>query len=139
MITRLSHTTLYVTNHAKAHDVYVNKLGFKVKTDFAMQNGFRWLTVTPSDQPDLEIVLYEIDAGMLGEEKANLLRGLAEINGLGGGVFEADDCQKTYEDLVAKGIEFTQPPTKQFYGVEALFRDGCGNWFSLTQHTPFQT
>ena len=136
MITKLSHTTLYVLNHATAYEVYVNKLGFKVKTDFAMQNGFRWLTVATPDQPDLEIVLYEIDAGMLGEEKAKLLHGLAEINGLGGGVFEADDCQKTYEDLVAKGIEFTQPPTKQFYGVEALFRDGCGNWFSLTQRKP---
>jgi catechol 2,3-dioxygenase-like lactoylglutathione lyase family enzyme len=138
MITKLSHTTVYVLDIAKAHEVYVNKLGFKIKTDFVMQNGFRWLTIAPADQPDLEIVLYEITPGMLGEEKAQLLKSLAEMNGLGGGVFEADDCQKTYDELVAKGIEFMQPPTKQFYGVEALFRDGCGNWFSLTHRTPFQ-
>ncbi len=53
---------------------------------------------------------------------------------MSGGVWEADNCQKTYEDLKAKGIEFIKPPTKEFYGIEALFKDGCGNWFSLTEH-----
>ena len=33
-----------------------------------------------------------------------------------------------------KGIEFMKPPTKEFYGIEALFKDGCGNWFSMTEH-----
>jgi catechol 2,3-dioxygenase-like lactoylglutathione lyase family enzyme len=134
MITKLSHTTLYVLDQAKAYEVYVRTFGFTVKNDSVMPNGFRWLTVAPKGQPDLEIVLYEIDPKMLGEEKAGLLRSLAELNGLGGGVFETDDCQKTYEEFLAAGIEFVQPPAKQFYGTEALFRDGCGNWFSLTQH-----
>ncbi|WP_431216604.1 hypothetical protein ACQ86N_19620 [Puia sp. P3] len=39
----------------KAYDFYVNKLGFKVNTDAKMDNGFRWLTVSPPQQPDLEI------------------------------------------------------------------------------------
>ncbi|MGE5141039.1 MAG: VOC family protein [Rudaea sp.] len=53
---------------------------------------------------------------------------------MGGGVLETDDVQKTYEELESKGIEFPKPPTKEFYGIEAVFRDGCGNWFSLTEH-----
>ena len=51
----------------------------------------------------------------------------------GAGVFETDDCQKTYDELVAKGVEFTQPPTEQFYGIEAMGKDNSGNWFSLVQ------
>jgi uncharacterized glyoxalase superfamily protein PhnB len=43
------------------------------------------------------------------------------------------DCQKTYEELSAKGVQFTQEPTERPYGVEAVFRDDSGNWWSLTQ------
>ena len=59
MITKLSHVTLFVTNQEAAKSFYVEKLGFNVHTDHTMDNGFRWLTVTAPDQPDLEIVLLE--------------------------------------------------------------------------------
>src|SRR5438270_559435 len=58
MVTKLSHTSLFVNDQDKAYDFYVNKLGFKVNTDAKMENGFRWLTVTPPEQPELEIVLF---------------------------------------------------------------------------------
>jgi predicted enzyme related to lactoylglutathione lyase len=135
MITKLSHATFYVLEHAKAQDFYVNKLGFEVRTDATMDGGFRWLTVGPKSQPDVEIVLYEVKAGMaLDEETAGHLRAVLEKGKMGAAVFEADDCQKTYEELSRKGVRFLQPPQEQPYGVEALFTDGCGNWFSLTQH-----
>ena len=57
MITKVSHITLFVRDQKKAYDVYVGKLGFKVNTDATMENGMRWLTVTPPGQPDIEIVL----------------------------------------------------------------------------------
>lgn len=135
MITKITHMTFYVTDQNKAHDVYVNKLGCKVHTDMTMEGGFRWLTVTPPEQPDLEIVLAEPKTPMFEESQAKAVRDLLDKNAMGGGVWATDDCQKTYEALKAKGIEFLKPPTQEFYGLEALFRDGCGNWFSLTQHS----
>ena len=45
MIQRLSHTTVYVLDQDAARDFYVNKLGFEVRMDASMDNGFRWLTV----------------------------------------------------------------------------------------------
>jgi hypothetical protein len=51
----------------------------------------------------------------------------------GAGVFQTADCRKTYEELKAKGLEFLSPPKEQFYGIEAVFRDPFGNWFSMTQ------
>ncbi len=134
MITRLSHFTLLVRDQSQAYDVYVNKLGFKVQTDMTMENGFRWLTVSPPGQPHVEIVLSEPVEPMFSAEMIPHVRALLDKDAMGGGVWEADDCQKTYEDLKARGIEFLKPPTKEFYGIEALFRDGCGNWFSLTEH-----
>jgi catechol 2,3-dioxygenase-like lactoylglutathione lyase family enzyme len=134
MITKISHMTLYVRDQKKAYDIYVGKLGFKVNTDMTIDNGMRWLTVTPPGQPDIEVVLAEprspmISAGLLVHYQA-----LLDADAMGAGVWECDDCQKTYEELKAKGIEFTKAPKKEFYGTEALFKDGCGNWFSLTQH-----
>jgi catechol 2,3-dioxygenase-like lactoylglutathione lyase family enzyme len=134
MITRLSHTGLMVRDQAQAYDVYVNKLGFKVHTDVTMDNGFRWLTVSPPTQPDLEVVLSEPVEPMFAADLIPHVRALLDKDAMSGGVWESDNCQKTYEDLKAKGIEFIKPPTKEFYGIEALFKDGCGNWFSLTEH-----
>ena len=134
MITKLSHATLYVLDQKKAYAVYVNKLGLKIHTDMATDGGMRWLTVSPPGQPEIEILLAEPNPPMFEPELGQHVRALLEKNALGGGVWETDDCDKTYQDLKSKGIEFLKTPTKEFYGVEAVFRDGCGNWFSLTEH-----
>jgi catechol 2,3-dioxygenase-like lactoylglutathione lyase family enzyme len=137
MIQKLSHVTIWVLNQDEAHDFYVNKLGFKVHTDSKMDNGFRWLTVTPPGQPDMEIVLMPTDPGpMLDQESSDALRTLIRKGKLGSGVFQTADCRKTYEELKAKGVEFSQPPTERFYGVEALMTDNSGNWFSLSSALP---
>jgi catechol 2,3-dioxygenase-like lactoylglutathione lyase family enzyme len=58
MIRKLTHICVYVLNPDSAYDFYVNKLGFKVHTDAPMGKDNRWLTVTPPDQPELEITLF---------------------------------------------------------------------------------
>jgi catechol 2,3-dioxygenase-like lactoylglutathione lyase family enzyme len=135
MITRLSHYSIYVLDQDQAHDFYVNKLGFEVVTDATMDNGFRWLTVRPKGQKDIEIVLMPVKAGQMYDEKtAAQLRDLIKNGKLGSGVFETNDCRATYAELKAKGVEFMSEPKEQFYGTEALFKDNSGNWFSLTEH-----
>src|SRR5262245_6520237 len=59
MITHLSHATVFVLDYDQALDFYTNKLGFEARADFPMEGGFRWLTVGPKNQPDLELVLYK--------------------------------------------------------------------------------
>jgi catechol 2,3-dioxygenase-like lactoylglutathione lyase family enzyme len=135
MITKLSHVTLFVNNQEEAKNFYVNKLGFEVRTDQTMEGGFRWLTVGPKTQKDLEIVLMEPKEGpMLDAESAAAARLLLKKGVLGAGVFEVDDCRKTYEELKAKGVQFAGAPEERFYGIEAIMKDGVGNWFSMTQH-----
>ena len=135
MITKLTFATIYVSDHDKAYDFYVNKLGFEVRNDRKMDNGFRWLAVGPKAQQDIYIVLYVPAPGSMDDDVAKAMKLVLDKNALGGGVFDADDCQKTYDDLVAKGVTFMKKPTKEFYGIEALFTDSCGNWFSLVQRS----
>lgn len=135
MITKLSHTTIFVSDQDKAYDFYVNKLGFKVHTDAKMENGFRWLTITTPEQPDLEIVLMPaLHEGMgQDEETLNAWKVLLDKGVLGAGVLHTPDCRATYEELKAKGVTFKSEPKEQFYGIEAIITDGCGNWFSMTE------
>ncbi|MFL6469199.1 MAG: VOC family protein [Pyrinomonadaceae bacterium] len=134
MITKMNHVSIFVLDQESAYDFYVNNLGFKVNTDAEMGPGRRWLTVNPPDQPDLEITLMLIDDGMMfTTESAEKMRELVKNGTFGFGVFQCDDLRATYEELKAKGVEFTKPPTEEFYGYEALFKDDSGNWFSLGQ------
>lgn len=134
MITKLSHATIYVPDQDEAYDFYVNKLGFQVREDAPMGEDVRWLTVSPEEQPDLEIILMPAKEGMsLDEEKADVLQELIREGTFGFGVFECNDIYATYEELKEKGVNFRKPPTEEFYGIEAIFEDPFGNWFSLVQ------
>ena len=134
MIKKLSHVSIYVLDQDRAREFYVDKLGFEVRTDATMEGGFRWLTVGPKDQPDLEIVLMPVKGGMaMTEENAKKLRELVEAGALGAGVFFTNDVHGDYEALKRKGVTFKSPPTERFYGTEAIVKDDSGNWFSLTQ------
>jgi catechol 2,3-dioxygenase-like lactoylglutathione lyase family enzyme len=134
MIQRMSHATIFVNNQNEALDFYRDKLGFSVHTDAMVGEDFRFLTVCAQDQPDFEIILMEPKAGMLMDaDSAAQLRALIDKGILGAGAFHTDDCRATYEDLKSKGVQFVSEPAERPYGIEAVFKDNSGNWFSLTQ------
>jgi catechol 2,3-dioxygenase-like lactoylglutathione lyase family enzyme len=134
MITQMTHVNIYVLNQESAFEFYTKKLGLKVITDVPMSKDARWLTVGIPGQPGFEITLTPITVGMFfSKETADSLRELVKKGTFGVGVFTSQDIYATYEELKAKGVEFTKAPTKEFYGTEALFKDDSGNWFSLAQ------
>lgn len=132
MIARLSHISIYVLDQASAKAFYTEKLGFEVRADVAMGR-FRWLTVGPVEQPDLEIILMPLQGSPMPDEVMASLRVLVESGKLGVGVFATRDCRKTYAELKAKGVVFQSEPQERPYGVEAMFVDDSGNLFSLTE------
>lgn len=136
MIQRLSHTSIYVLDQDAARDFYVNKLGFEVRMDQSMDNGFRWLTVGPKSQPDFHLILMKVDGPNIQPDAAVALKGPMEKGRLGGAVLQVDDIRATYEELKGKGVEFLSPPVERFYGVECVMKDNSNNWFSMTQPTP---
>ena len=131
MLKSLSHTFIYVLDHEQAVDFYVDKLGLEVGVD-ADLGPFRWLTVHVPGQPESEIVLSTPDMGD-DEETTAAIRELVVKGGGNGVIFSVDDCRKTYEALVAKGVEFTQEPTEHFYGIDCGLRDPFGNPLRIMQ------
>jgi uncharacterized glyoxalase superfamily protein PhnB len=92
----------------------------------------RWLTVGTPGQ-DVEINLMVPGPPPHSEEVGEELKRLLAQGAMNGFIFHADDCRKTYEELSARGVEFTEPPEDRFYGVDAGFRDPFGNPFRLVQ------
>lgn len=131
MITKHSHSTVYVLDQDRAKAFYTEKLGFEVRDD-ARMGDFRWLTVAPKTQPDSCIVLMALRPNQfMDEESCEMIKKLLARGVLGGGVVETDDCRRTYEELKGKGVEFISEPKEMPYGIEAVFRDDSGNFFSM--------
>jgi catechol 2,3-dioxygenase-like lactoylglutathione lyase family enzyme len=136
MITNVSLVTVYCLDQQKARDYYVDVLGFEAGTDITMGEGFRWLTVKHPNQPELEVTLM-VPGPPLTEDAAEFYKRQLEKGEMGGLGLQVDDCRKTYEELVAKGVEFVQEPADRPYGVEAVMRDISGNWLVLVQPKDF--
>lgn len=135
MIQRQSHTTVYVLDQDRAKTFYTEKLGFDVREDIKLGT-FRWLTVGPKGQPDHQIILMPITPSpFMDEDSCATLRELVAKVGVSSGVFQTADCKATYVELKAKGVEFKHEPAERPYGIEALFKDDSGNWYSLVQRS----
>lgn len=132
-IKNISLVTVYVTDQDAAKNWYIEKLGFVETADITMgDNGFRWVSVCHPDQRELEVTLM-VPGPPLDDNLADAIR-RALANGTHGALgLNTDDCQKAYEELSAKGVEFVQPPSDRPYGVEAVFRDNSGNWLVLVE------
>lgn len=139
MITKLTHTCIYVLDQDRAKEFYTDKLGFEVAFDLVMGEGFegagegfRWVTVTPPNQPDVQFILADCAMGH-SPETAEQLRALVATGAMSIGVLATDDCHKAYKELSDRGVVFLSEPAERPYGVEATFRDDSGNMFSLTE------
>ncbi len=133
---KISTAQLWVHDQDEALAFYTEKLGMEVRSDVTMaeMGNFRWLTVGPPGQDDIAIVLMAIPGQpVMDTETGAQVRDLM-AKGFAGTVFlTTDDCQASYEDLKARGVEFTEAPEDRPYGIDAGFRDPSGNAFRLTQ------
>jgi catechol 2,3-dioxygenase-like lactoylglutathione lyase family enzyme len=136
MITNISLVTVYCLDQDAARDYYVDVLGFEPRTDITMGEGFRWVTVGHSSQPELEVTLM-LPGPPLEPDAADFIRRQLEAGQMGGLGLRVDDCRKTFEELSAKGVTFLQEPSDRPYGVEAVMRDVSGNWLVLVEPKEF--
>jgi catechol 2,3-dioxygenase-like lactoylglutathione lyase family enzyme len=135
MLKQLTHAQVWVDDQDEALAFYTEKLGMEVREDVTVpeMGNFRWLSVGVPGQ-DVSITLMAIPGPPVFDESTReQIRGLLAKGAAGGLFFVTDDIKATYDEMTANGVEFSQEPTEQPYGVDAGFRDPSGNHFRMMQ------
>lgn len=133
---RISNAQIYVNDQEEALAFYTEKLGWEVRADVTLpeMGDFRWLTVGPAGQEDFAVVLMEIPGPPVFEEDTAAMLREVVARGVAAPIFlTTDDCQASYEELSARGVEFVDTPEERPYGIDSSFRDPSGNHIRLTQ------
>ena len=136
MLKQLTHVQVWVHDQDEALRFYTEKLGMELREDVTVpeMGNFRWLSVGVPGQDDVAITLMDIPGPPVFEEETRQkIQDLLARGASGGLFFTTDDAQTAYEELKSRGVEFTQEPTEQPYGIDAGFRDPSGNHFRMTQ------
>lgn len=123
---------LYVRDQDEAMHFYVEKLGFRVHTDVG-QGEYRWLTVQHPDQPSFQLGLFAPQPPTLDPNTAQSMRELVAKGAMPPLVLVVTDCRAAYEQMLARGVEFTQEPMARYGSVDAGFRDPSGNGWKMIE------
>jgi predicted enzyme related to lactoylglutathione lyase len=136
LLKNLTYVNVWVHDQDEALAFYTEKLGMEVRDDVTVpeMGNFRWLTVGLPGQSDVALALMSVPGPpVFDEDTRERLKELLAKGAAGGLFFATDDCQAAYEALKGRGVEFTQEPTQQPYGIDAGFRDPSGNQMRMTQ------
>jgi len=137
MLKQLTHVQVWVNDQDEALAFYTEKLGMELREDVTLpeMGNFRWLSVGIPGQ-DVAITLMSVPGPPVFEEETReQIRTLLAKGASCCLFFSTDDARKSYEELKGRGVEFTQEPTEQPYGIDAGFRDPSGNHFRLAQQS----
>jgi catechol 2,3-dioxygenase-like lactoylglutathione lyase family enzyme len=135
MIQGVSHVGVWVRDQDEAKDFYTEKLGFEVRQDATLDElgGYRWLTVGPPDQPEVNVILSQPGPPAIDADTAEQLLALVAKGALGPGILQTDDCRGTCKEIEERGVELAQQPDERFYGIDATVRDPSGNLWRIVQ------
>ncbi len=122
MIKGIKFASVPVRDQDRAIGFYTEKLGFVLATDQPFDDKQRWIEMRIPGAAT-RVVLFTPDGW---EER---------IGGFTNITFVADDVQRTYDELSAKGVEFPMPPKTEHWGTAAIFKDADGNQFVLSSRT----
>jgi predicted enzyme related to lactoylglutathione lyase len=129
-----THISILVNDQEEALRFYTEKLGLEKRNDLSFAPGLRLLTVAARGQIRPTLVLAKPDETTYGSTHVQNM--LSHVGQHISSIFVTEDCQQTYCELLARGVTFMCTPTRQIYGLEAIFSDPYGNTFSLLEATP---
>ncbi|MET0692982.1 MAG: VOC family protein [Propionibacteriaceae bacterium] len=133
MLNAITQSQIYVLDQDEALDFYVGKLGMEINTDVDL--GFmRWLTVNMPGHPEHQVLLELPGPPAMDPATTEQVRELVAKGAMGGWlILTTDNAQETYETLKNRGVEITDGPNDQPYGIDFGLRDPFGNRMRIGQ------
>ena len=125
---RIFLASVFVDDQQKALRFYTETLGFRVKHNIPLGK-YAWITVVSEEAPEgTELLLEPDDHPAVGPFRKALV-----ADGIPSTSFAVDDVGVEHERLVAKGVQFVQPPTDLGTVITAIFDDSCGNLIQISE------
>ena len=118
--------TIVVDDYNSAINHYVNELGFTLVEDTVLTPEKRWVVVSPGSS----------GAQLLLAKASSDAQNAAIGNSTGGRVaffLYTENFSQTYENYIAKGVEFTELPRSEAFGQVIVFKDKYGNKWDLIE------
>jgi predicted enzyme related to lactoylglutathione lyase len=119
MITNVKFVSIPTNDQDRALEFWTKRVGFKVHTDQPFDDKQRWIELRIGSS-ETGIVLFKFGAD--GPQPGMSFNG----------ALACSNVQKTYDELVERGVEFVTPPQKQPWGSFAVFKDIDDNRFVLS-------
>jgi uncharacterized glyoxalase superfamily protein PhnB len=126
MSTTLGMIAIVVDDYDSAIAHYVDDLGFTLIEDSQLTPDKRWVVIAPSLQ----------GAQILVAKATNDQQKAAIGNSTGGRVgffLYTDNFSESYDNFLARGIEFIETPRQELYGQVVVFKDKYGNKWDLIE------
>jgi catechol 2,3-dioxygenase-like lactoylglutathione lyase family enzyme len=123
----LGHVALVVREYDEAIAFFTRSLNFKLIEDTRLSEEKRWVLIAPPDSQGTSLLL----ARAATPEQVSRIG-----NQTGGRVFlflHTDDFWRDYNEMTARKVKFTRPPSEESYGTVAVFEDLYGNPWDLLQ------
>jgi len=118
MIKGIKFVGIPVSDQDKALEFYTKKLGFSITTDQPFNDKQRWIELKVPGA-DTGVVLFTPEGH---EDRIGTFHSIS---------FWTSNVQKTYDELMSRGVEFVGPPKTADWGSSAIFKDPDGNQFVL--------
>lgn len=130
----ISSTFLPATDPDASLAFYRDALGFEIRNDVG-KGTMRWITVGPSGQKDVSIVLHPpaVDPGITEDERRTITEMMAKGT-YATIVLSSPDVDAAFAKVEASGADVVQEPIDQPYGIrDCAFRDPAGNTVRINQ------
>ncbi|REL30662.1 VOC family protein [Thalassotalea euphylliae] len=123
---QVSAINLLVGDYQAALDFYTEKLGFVVSDDVQMED-HRWLTVSPSEQSTLKLILHKAQTDAQ-QSAIGMQAGDAVL-----AILQTDNFEQKYAEMQQAGVEFCEQPRHEPYDTVVIFKDLYGNRWDLIE------
>lgn len=127
MATSLGMIAIVIDDYDTAIEHYTRDLGFVLVEDKELTPEKRWVVIAPSAH-GVRILL---------AKASNSQQAAAIGNSTGGRVgffLYTDNFTETYQNYLARGIEFTETPRNESFGKVVVFKDRYGNKWDLIEN-----
>lgn len=117
---KIATVAVYVDDQKKAEEFWTKKVGLVIHSSHEMGPDAKWIELAAKGSESCLVIYPKSMMNNWAQHRPSI-------------VFESEDLKKDFEEMSARGVNFTQPLKQMPWGPFAMFEDEDGNQFGMRQ------